>query len=131
MFLGAGGASYSAVESLLDAGAKVNVVNRTQSKAVQMHNHFGINYTLPTVDGVLSFLPPCQMESDFSIPDTAKFVFSAEYKQPSALLTKAKQANLLAVDGLAMLFYQGKRSFTLWTGREPQVTYQQFLGEIQ
>ena len=46
-------------------------------------------------------------------------------------IAKAKAANLVAVDGLAMLFYQGKSSFTLWTGSEPQVTYQQFLGEIQ
>lgn len=131
LVLGAGGAAYSAVESLLLAGARLNVVNRTESKAQALHNHFGINYTLSTVDGVLSFLPPCKMEEDFEIPLAAKFVFTAEYKSTSPLVQKAKERNLVVVDGLSMLFYQGKRSFTLWTGVEPQVTLQQFVEEIQ
>ena len=130
LVLGAG-AAYSAVQGLLDAGAKVNVVNRTESKAQALHNHFGINYTLPCVDGVLSFLPPCKMEEEFEIPTTAKFVFSAEYKQQSPLVQRARALGLTAVDGLAMLFYQGKQSFALWTGKAPQVTLQQFLEEIQ
>jgi len=131
LVLGAGGAAYSAVQGLLDAGAKVNVVNRTPSKAQQLHDYFGINYTLPCVDGVLSFVPPCQMEEDFVIPSTAQFVFSAEYKQQSPLVQRARALGLTAVDGLAMLFYQGKQSFALWTGKTPQVTLQQFLEEIQ
>jgi shikimate 5-dehydrogenase len=71
------------------------------------------------------------MEEEFEIPTTAKFVFTAEYKSASPLVQKAKERNLVVVDGLSMLFYQGKRSFTLWTGVEPQVTLQQFVEEIQ
>lgn len=131
LVLGAGGAAYSAVQSLLQAGARVNVVNRTSSKAQDLHKHFGINYTLTTVDGVLSFVPPCQMEEDFEIPTTAKFVFTAEYKSVSPLVKKAKERNITVVDGLSMLFYQGVGSFTLWTGQTPRTTLQQFLEEIQ
>jgi shikimate dehydrogenase len=47
-------------------------------------------------------------------------VFDLTYRD-TALLMAARERGLRAVDGLAMLVYQGARSLELWTGREAPV----------
>lgn len=127
LVVGAGGVAWTIVEQLLNCGAKVNIVNRTQSKADIIEKHFAIDYKLSHFDGIVSCIPVCDMEKDIEITADIKFVFSAEYKQTSNLIIRAKQMGIKTIDGLDMLYYQGRKSFELWTGIRPEQCYEQFV----
>lgn len=116
LVIGCGGAGITAVETLLSAGATVYVINRTESKACQVRQKYGLNKTYDRVDGILSFVPPCKFSADVDVSG-ADFVFTAEYKTHDCLLDKAEQIAIQAIDGLEMLYFQGCKSFEIWTGK--------------
>lgn len=115
LVIGCGGAGTTAVDVLLKSGANVNVINRTESKAEQLRKKYKIDCTLTDFYGIMSFVPPCEFSAGVDVSG-AHFVFSAEYKRPDPLLEKAVDSGIQAIDGLEMLYFQGCKSFALWTG---------------
>lgn len=116
LVVGAGGTAVVAVQQLLNKGARVNIINRTISKAKQLELQFGIDYKLSHFDGVVSCIPVCEYERQILLSDEVQFVFSVNYKQRSILLDRAQAMGIQTVDGLPMLYWQAVASFELWTG---------------
>ncbi len=129
LVLGAGGSARAAVWALLDAGAaEVGVWNRTPERAQALCRELGgrfraavvpadvlVNCTAVGLDGSRSLagLPvrPEQL-SDFGC--VADLVYARE---PTALISAARERGIPAVDGLELLVGQGALSFELFTGR--------------
>lgn len=130
LVIGCGGAGITAVETLLSAGATVYVINRTESKACQVREKYGLEKTYDRLDGVLSFVPPCKFSADVDVSGV-DFVFTAEYKTHDSLLDKAEQMGIKAIDGLEMLYFQGCKSFEIWTGKHTdEICLQSFRGRV-
>lgn len=117
LVIGCGGAGITAVETLLSAGATVYVTNRTESKACRVREKYGLEKNYDRLDGVLSFVPPCKFSADVDVSGV-DFVFTAEYKTHDCLLDKAAQKGIQSIDGLEMLYFQGCKSFEIWTGKQ-------------
>lgn len=113
--VGAGGAATVCVETLLAYGCKLQVINRTVSRAEQLRVKYKLSNDVAEPYGVLSFVPECEFEQSLILPDSAKFVFVASYKGQSGLKRQALQRGITFVDGLRMLYHQGAKSFSLWT----------------
>ncbi|MGZ4902031.1 MAG: shikimate dehydrogenase [Halobacteriota archaeon] len=147
VLLGAGGAAKAIAAQLLLAGARVLVVNRTQSRSVLLAHHMTTEnlacgcddieaYGLSELDhlldeaDVLINATPVGMQGAFEDETlvTSKqmhsglVVFDIVYNPLlTPLLREARAAGALAIDGVKMLVYQGAASFAIWTGLEPPV----------
>ncbi|MCM1289793.1 MAG: hypothetical protein NC132_05815 [Corallococcus sp.] len=128
--IGAGGASEACIQTLLNFGCKIQVFNRTVSRAQSLSQKYGLPTCVNDPVGVLSFVPACEFESKFDLPESVRFVFTADYKTTSELEILALKRGLKFVDGLQMLYHQGAKSFALWTDTEVQNDYQSFKKEI-
>jgi shikimate dehydrogenase len=130
LVLGAGGAARAAAWALREAGAEVNVWNRTPDRAATLANELDVghadhprsadllvNATAVGLVGeteaeLLEALPLGEL--DFEL------VADMPYGQrPTALTMWARQRGAAVVDGLELLVRQGARSLQSWTGREP------------
>ncbi|MDD1720583.1 MAG: shikimate dehydrogenase [Euryarchaeota archaeon] len=147
VLLGAGGAAKAIAAQLLLKGARVLVVNRTQSRSMLLAQHmtaenlacgcddieaYGldeIHHLLGEAD-VLINATPVGMQGAFADQTlvTSKqmhrglVVFDIVYNPLlTPLLKEAHAAGALTIDGVKMLVYQGAASFTIWTGLEPPV----------
>lgn len=124
LVFGAGGAAESAISALLYDGANVSVINRTQKKADYLTKKYGLKQPFKKPYGVLAFVSE---NADFSIIKpylkAAEFVFDANYKHKSEILVKAEQSGKTAINGLAMLFFQGAASYEICQGQK--------LGDIE
>lgn len=125
--VGAGGAAQTCIEALLPYNCKMQVINRTQSRATELTNKYGLSTDITTPYGVLSFIPQCEFEQSISLPDSCKFVFVAAYKGQSGLKEQALKRGITYVDGLRMLYHQGAKSFALWTDTPLQDDYDGFI----
>lgn len=114
--VGAGGAAALCIETLLQYGCKIKVINRTQSRADALTDKYGLSADISEPYGILSFIPECEFEQSLTLPQSCKFVFVAAYKGQSGLKNQALARGLIYVDGLSMLYHQGAKSFSLWTG---------------
>lgn len=109
--VGAGGAAEVCIATLLQAGARVQVYNRTYEHAARLTAKYGLATDIVDPDGVLSFVPPCDFEAQIDLPPRVKYVFVASYDGKSPLLVKAKQQGIPCADGSDMLYGQGRASF--------------------
>ncbi len=128
--VGAGGAAEAAIRALLQSGAEIRVWDRTPQRAEYLTEKYGLSKNIHNPFGVLSFVPVCAFEDDFPLPDSAKFLFRADYKGTSALESAARKKGIVYVSGEEMLYYQGAASFALWTSTPLQDDPDPFLREV-
>ncbi len=128
MVLGAGGSARAAVWALLDAGAaEVRVWNRTAQRARELSAELGatpadgataadvlVNCTAVGLDGSDPFdrlpLAPEDLGGYGCVVDLAYTATT------TALVHRARERGILAVDGLELLIGQGALSFAAFTG---------------
>ncbi|HVX34259.1 MAG TPA: shikimate dehydrogenase [Solirubrobacterales bacterium] len=134
LVLGAGGAARAAIWALADAGATVDVWNRTAARAEAVAAELGgrpvaapraadyaliVNATSVGLHGEDPFellpLGPADFRAD-------QVVFDVVYApEPSALLAAAAAVGATTIEGLEMLVQQGALSLRIWTGAEPSL----------
>lgn len=124
--VGAGGAAVTCVETLLKYGCKMQIINRTESRARELTAKYNLSTDIAEPYGVLSFIPECEFERGIKLPDSCKFVFVAAYKGKSGLKEQAEKRCITYVDGLRMLYHQGAKSLALWTNTPLQDDYESF-----
>jgi shikimate dehydrogenase len=136
VILGAGGASRAAVVALLENGiGEVVIANRSIERARKLSSDLEDARLVPVLlSEVGRHLPGIQLivnatavgwQGDDLPMDRAAFdllgagtvAYDLTYRS-TPFLAAARQNNLTAVDGLAMLVHQGARSFELWIGCE-------------
>jgi shikimate dehydrogenase len=134
LVLGAGGAARAAIWALADAGATVDVWNRTPGRAETVAAELGgraiadpvaadyaliVNTTSVGLHGEDPFEALPLAASDFHVDQV---VFDIVYgPEPSALLRAAEAAGATTIEGLEMLVQQGALSLRIWTGQEPSI----------
>lgn len=131
--VGAGGAAATCVETLLKYGCKMQIVNRTESRACELTARYKLSTDVVEPYGVLSFVPECEFERNLILPASCRFVLVAAYKGQSGLREQALKRGIAYVDGLRMLYHQGAKSFALWTDTPIQDDcdgFKQFLEEV-
>jgi len=131
--LGAGGAARAVVYGLLEAGARVSILNRTESRAEEVASSLGAQGAGPleqlgdeaaeiivntTSVGLRSDASPVEADA---IPENA-VVMDAVYDPPETrLLRDARTRGACPIGGKWMLVYQAAEQFRLWTGEEAPV----------
>lgn len=132
--LGAGGAARAAVYGLVQAGAVVQVVNRTVEHAIELIASLGVT------DAATPAGPEAAAEADLivnatsvgMVPDVAAsplpesqafrrgvICYDMVYRPAhTRLMSQVEAAGGQAIGGLGMLVRQGAVGFTLWTGLE-------------
>ena len=138
LVMGAGGSARAAVWALREAGAVVNVWNRTPSKAEALAAEFGVGLSTQDAElvvnsttvgmGSASRGEPLGEPGDpnlkalplFSDGIRAKVVIDLVYgSRETDLIMAARAAGAATVDGLEILVRQGAASLRAWTGAEP------------
>lgn len=131
LVLGAGGASRSVLYFLTNAGADVDLTNRTMGKADSLAKAFtGVSSVGKRVaeekqyDIVINCTPlgmkgfPQEMSISPHILREGQFVMDTVYNPAvTPLLAEASRKGAVAVNGKDMLIYQALASFELWTGK--------------
>jgi shikimate dehydrogenase len=137
--LGAGGGARAIVCGLIERGfSRINVVNRSLSRAEALHAQFGacvqpVHWSaLPHLLSRACLLvnatslgmagqPKLQIDLSPLHPDTvvADIVY---IPLATPLITAARSRGLATADGLGMLLHQAVRGFSLWFGVRPEVT---------
>jgi shikimate dehydrogenase len=138
LVLGAGGSARAAIWALAQAGAVVNVWNRTSEKARALAAGMGVG--LDTRDPAiivnattvgLEAANEVQPLGECGPPDLKPFplfddglqaqvVMDLVYgSRETNLIKAARAAGALTIDGLEILARQGAASLRLWTGMEP------------
>jgi shikimate dehydrogenase len=127
--LGAGGTARAVVWALLQAGADVQVWNRTPERAQRLCAEIGgravqvppaaadllVNTTSVGLHGEDPFKAlPLAVDAMDGYPCLVELVYGTG---PTALVSAAHAAGATVVDGLEILVRQGARSFERWTGR--------------
>jgi shikimate dehydrogenase len=144
LVLGAGGAARAVGFGLIEAGAKVLLSNRTESKGRELAAQLKCPF-LPT--GALAGLRADALVNTTSVGMAPKIdampiapellpnfrvVMDIVYAPlTTRLLAEAAVCGCHTLDGLQMLLYQGAAQFELWTGRKtPLAVMRQALEEI-
>ena len=127
--LGAGGSARAVVWALVQAGADVQVWNRTPERAERLCAELGgravqapppaadllVNTTSVGLHGEDPFKAlPLRVDGLDGYPCRVELVYG---NGPTALVSAAQAAGATVVDGLEILVRQGARSFERWTGR--------------
>lgn len=132
LVVGAGGASQSIILSLLKSGAKVSVLNRTESKVTDLIKRFSglgeINSFVEThpVDAIISTTSQFNAELSGSFQHlvaTAEYCYDLNYGSRAAEFLNwcnNNGADKIA-DGFGMLVGQAAQSFKIWTGQLPEI----------
>lgn len=146
LILGAGGAARACVYALLKEGARrVVIANRTVSKAKRLIRDFSkIKTPGKTKLSAIGKTPPLSLpEFDLIINSTSLglkgsdplpinltkspnqksvLIFDLIYNPSrTKLLREASKRGYRTMNGLAMLLYQGARSFEIWTGKRAPI----------
>jgi shikimate dehydrogenase len=158
LVIGAGGAARAVVYALVEAGARVAVVNRTVAAAEELCRIVGA--ALPSADLSVHPFPAAPArgaalaaDAELIVNTTSlglhgdadplpwdpavafrpdQVVYDLIYNVRTPLLRLAEAAGAQAIDGLGMLVHQGARSFELWTGRQaPVAVMYEALGRRQ
>jgi shikimate dehydrogenase len=144
LLLGAGGAARSIAFSLVKEGAKLNIANRTTSRAKELAA--AIKRSLGTNVGIINLnrkeLSETIKNTDIIInattigmhPNVNRTLLTADLMHKglivndivyeplqTRLLTEAKKAGARTVAGLGMLIHQAALSFEIWTGRRAPI----------
>ena len=137
LVLGAGGSARAVVDALVQAGARVQVANRTLARAEELAARFGAVGALPLETDALR---PALKTARLLVNTTSLGMHPEESEMPpvpedalhpellvSDLIYNPYQSRLLAAatrrgcgvqNGIEMLVQQGALSFRHWTGRE-------------
>ncbi|MEX2105538.1 MAG: shikimate dehydrogenase [Solirubrobacterales bacterium] len=139
LVLGAGGAARAAVWALSQAGAVVDIWNRTSSRADAVYDELGgyvelggapvetprqeiygiiVNTTSVGLHGEDPFTELPLHRGAFAERVVVDMVYG---DRPSALLEAAADEGAFTVDGIEVLVQQGARSFEIWTGQKPDL----------
>jgi shikimate dehydrogenase len=124
--LGAGGAARAGAGALVEAGARVVIVNRSRDRAERLQRDLGpstevldAEAALPTADLVVNAVS-IQPEVDFKRLKSGAVVMDMTYKPVRTPLLRAAEARgHVTVDGLAMLIGQAGPSFRAIFGAAP------------
>jgi shikimate dehydrogenase len=132
LVLGAGGAARAAVWALAGEGARVDVWNRTATRAHELCRELGGRSVDAPAQGDYDLIVNTTSvglggEDPFEeLPlDAAGFVAGQAVvdmvygERSGALLGAAEAAGATTIDGLEILVQQGALSFEIWTGRKP------------
>ena len=135
MVLGAGGAARGVTWALRQAGANVNLWNRSEARARQLCDEFGLNLV---IDSELE----AQTRTSNLLVNTTSVGLGNPLESPlpegvlpkdgwvcdivyrpleTKLLKDARVAGLQPIDGLGMLVHQGALALEAWTGRQAPV----------
>ena len=123
VLLGAGGAARAAAAALIDAGARVGVVNRSAERVRELVETLGVDHQTPDdlsdADLIINALP---VDPAFDVarfrPDAV--VMDMTYRPlTTPFLAAARAWGLSTVDGLAMLIGQARPSFAAIFGVAP------------
>jgi 3-dehydroquinate dehydratase/shikimate dehydrogenase len=128
--LGAGGVARAAVASLTSRGASVTVHARRPEQAREVADGFGAGVgAWPPPPASWDVLVNCTPLGSASArgqsplpggPFEGRVVYDLTYgPDESLLVSEARRAGCLALDGLPMLIAQAERQFEWWTGRRP------------
>ncbi len=143
--LGAGGAARAAVYGLAEAGAHLQIVNRTPQRAQELIDSLRVQATVADADAVAdaALIVNCtsagmQPNIDTSpLPDDAPLragvvVYDMVYRPAQTkLMRQVEAAGGRAIGGLGMLVRQGAAAFRLWTGVEPPVDVMRAAAQAQ
>jgi len=144
LLLGAGGAARAIAFSLVKEGAKLNIANRTTSRAKELTA--AIRKSIGTNVGLINLnrkeLSETIKNTDIIInattigmhPNVNHTLLTADLMHKglivndivyeplqTRLLTEAKKAGARTVTGLGMLIHQAALSFEIWTGRRAPI----------
>jgi shikimate dehydrogenase len=142
--LGAGGTTKAIAYYLAPLCHSLNIINRTEAKAVQLASTLQERFNKPITGNPLntSTLRKALDTTDILINTTSVGMYTNSDKSivPKALLhpdlvvfdvvytplttqllQDAEQVGARTINGLQMLVYQGAQAFKLWTGLEPPI----------
>jgi shikimate dehydrogenase len=141
LVMGAGGSARAVVWALIEAGAEVEVWNRTERNAKRLADELGASVARPgaagrgrghdllvnatTVGmgdsaGRAEDLKSLPVDAD-SFDDTVELVDLAYGSVETQLTRLARARGAATVDGLDVLVRQGAASLRIWTGFEPPI----------
>ena len=129
LIVGAGGASRAIAYTLSGKGAQVSIANRSRARAMELADRvegkgFGLDdldRLVPRADILINTTSVGMKEGDPSLIDESwlrpgQIVFDTIYNRRTELLEGASRAKAVAIDGVAMLVYQGAKALEIWTG---------------
>jgi shikimate dehydrogenase len=144
LVVGAGGSARAAIWALHNAGAEVQIWNRTRSKAEALALEFGVGTAPDLAPGLVSAAPfdlvinattvgleqaathapmPADLKAhpvDADSIDAKKTVVDLVYgTHETALAARARASGARVVDGFEVLIHQGAASLRIWIGIEP------------
>lgn len=129
LVMGAGGAGRSIAVAFAEAGAKVYILNRTQSAAkafCEKCGKVGLSVNLYGGEACRVVINACSTGSpQFFTPellDKAELAIDINYKKPSAVLDAAKKAKIPVKNGEKMLFYQAYLFDCVIAEKTPELT---------
>ncbi len=128
--IGAGGAAAAVVQALKETGTEIHVFNRTLSKAASFAEKFGVFFhSLDSYREIAECDLIVQTTSAGMFPDVSKtplpgyrflknqIVYDIIYTPSETMFLKeAGKEGCLTINGMEMLYAQGKRQFELFTG---------------
>lgn len=130
LIIGAGGAARAVGFGLLEAGAQVIIVNRTEAKGQALAAQLGCPFVRGSdvaaikADALVNTTSVGMHPQSDGMPIAAELldrfavVMDIVYAPlQTRLLREAARRGCRTVDGLQMLLYQGEAQFTLWTGK--------------
>ena len=135
MVLGAGGAARGVAWALQQAGANVNIWNRSTDRARQLCDEFGLNLVIDSeleqqvksADLLVNTTSvglenPLESPLQLGILPQSGWVCDIVYRPlETKLLADARVAGLTPIDGLGMLVHQGALALEAWTGQQAPV----------
>ena len=146
LIIGAGGAARAVGFGLLEAGAKILLTNRTETKGRELASQLNCTF-IPAhevskvrADALINTTSVGMAPQHEALPISPELlvhfsvVMDIVYAPlETRLLQEASVRGCRAIDGLNMLQHQGAAQFTLWTGREAPhaVMRNALLGELQ
>jgi len=132
LVLGAGGAARAAVWALVGEGARVDVWNRTASRAEALCSELGGRPVASPSQSAYDLIvntsaaglgggdPFAELPIEPGAFAAGQLVVDMVYgSEPSAILRAAEADGAATVDGLEILVQQGALSLRIWTDREP------------
>jgi adenylyltransferase/sulfurtransferase len=124
--VGAGGAARAAVDALVEAGASVLVLGRTESRAAALAASSGaafgpLSRLSAETWNLLVNATPVSLEVD-AIPKESIVFDMVTSPEETALIRKAREAGASTVTGLEMLAAQAAPQARLWLSHEPEAS---------
>ena len=129
LIVGAGGASRAIAYTLSRQGAQVSIANRSRARAMELADRVGgkgfglddLERLVSRADILINATSVGMKEGDPRFIDEnwlhpGQMVFDTIYNRRTELLVDASRAKAAAIDGVAMLVYQGAKALEIWTG---------------